>query len=142
MGGKPIQLSFAMSKSKAANLRAGALRVKESVREALKSAVDGSGLDRETIAKDLSRLVGEEVSLHTLNNWIADGKHDRRLPLEYAAALAIITGDAQVLNAALDRAGFKVLAPGDVPYYELGRATAEKKRNRKREREAWEGIEL
>ena len=142
MSGKPIQLTFSMSKSKAANLRAGALRVKEGVREALKAAVDGCALDRETIARELSRLVGEEVSLHTLNNWIADGKHDRRLPLEYAAALAVITGDAQVLSAALERAGFKVLSPTDVAYYQLGRAVAEKKRNRKREREAWEGIEL
>jgi len=37
-------------------------------------------LCRENVAKELSRLVGEKISIHTLNNWCAAGKHNRRFP--------------------------------------------------------------
>jgi len=58
-------------------------------------------LDREDVAKVLSRLVGEEISIQALNNWCAAGKHNRRFPLEIAKALVMITGDKRILEAAL-----------------------------------------
>jgi len=114
--------------------------VKEFVREALKTALEGCEMDRETVAKELSRLVGEQVSVHSLNNWVADGKGDRRIPLEFAAALAAITGDKRILQAALERAGFMVLSADEAAIYELGLVTAEKRRSRKREQRVWERI--
>lgn len=142
MSGKPIQLTFRMSKSRGVNLRAGSLRVKESVREALKAALEGCGIDRETVATELSRLVGEQISVHTVNNWVADGKGDRRIPLEYAGALAVITGDKRILEAALGSAGFKVLTEDETPYFELGLVVAEEKARAKRKRKALERIGL
>jgi hypothetical protein len=135
---KPIQLTFQMSRSRGASLRAGSLRVKESVREALKRAVEACEMDRETIARELSRLVGEDVSIHTLNNWIADGKHDRRVPLEYAEALALITGDRGILDAAFST--FRVLDESQAPYYDLGVIEAEDRARRKAKRKALERI--
>jgi len=130
-----------MSSLPTGNRRAGSLRVKEGVKEALKQALDRCGLDRETVADELSRLVGEPVSVHTVNNWVADAKGDRRFPLEYAGALTAITGDVGFLQAALaGGAGIKVLAPEEVAYYELGKITAEERARRKRKRAVLEKI--
>jgi hypothetical protein len=133
---------MSMSKRRPENLRAGALRVKEAVNEALKSVLENCESSREEIAAELSRLVGEEISVHTLNNWCAEGKHNRRFPLEYAAALAVITGSNEVLYAALGVAGFRVLDKDQAAYYELGMITAEETDRRKRKREVMERIGL
>lgn len=105
-------------------------------------ALDACGLDREAVARELSRLVGEAVSVHTVNNWCATEKSDRRVPLEYAAALVAITGDASILRAALEVAGFRVLGPEDVPVYELGRIAVEETRRRRAKRAVMERIGL
>jgi hypothetical protein len=131
-----------MSKRRPENLRAGALRAKEAVNEALKTALDKCGQSREEIATELSRLVGEEISVHTLNNWCAEGKNNRRFPLELAAALAIITGSDEILNAALGVAGYRVLDADQAAYYDLGLITAEELAGRKRKREVMERIGL
>jgi hypothetical protein len=82
-------------------LRAGPLLIKEAVHEAIKQALYRCSLEREEMAKELSRLVGEEIFIHVLNNWCAAGKHNRRFPLELAKALERITGDKSILEAAL-----------------------------------------
>jgi len=103
-------------------VRAGSGRRQEAVKEALRQALEG--LDREEVAAELSRLTGEAVSVHALANWAAPEKRDRRLPLEYAGALAEITRDAGIMEAALP-AGWRVLRPEDVAVYEYGRMTIE-----------------
>lgn len=142
MDAKPRQLTMSMSKRRPENLRAGAFRVKEAVNEALKAVLENCELSREEIAAELSRLVGEEISVHTLNNWCAEGKHNRRFPLEYAAALAVITGSRDVLDAALKVAGFRVLDADQGAYYELGVIAAEELARRKHKREVMERIGL
>ncbi len=131
-----------MSKKGLPALRAGSLRTKESVTEALRTALDKSGLDREAVAHELSRLVGEDVSVHTINNWCAEGAHNRRIPLEFAAALAVITGSADILDAAVKVAGFRVLDREQAPYYELGVLTAEERTRRKRKKQIEDRIGL
>jgi hypothetical protein len=101
MSAKPIQMLLPLSKTRTSRLRAGSLRTKEAVTEAIKKAVKNCHLDREDIAKELTRLVGEEFSIHALNNILSDGKQNRRFPLEFAKALTMITGDTGVLKAAL-----------------------------------------
>lgn len=139
MDQRPIQLTFEMSKRGLPSLRAGALRVKESINEALRRSLDGCGMDREGIARELSRLVGEEISVHTINNWCAEGKGNRRLPLEYAKALAIITGNAGVIQAALGPE-FTVLNREQTEFYELGMIVAEERAVKKRKRKITERI--
>lgn len=143
---KPIQLTMQMSKSRTARLRAGALRRKEPVTEALKQALDGcksldgAPMDRETVAKELSRLVGEPVSIHTINNWCAEGKENRRFPLEYAEALALITGDRRILDAALG-ASFRALDDEETAFLELGRIVAEERARSRAKRQVMEKLE-
>ena len=119
--------------------RAGDCRRKEAVKEAIRRAIANSGFDRETIAREMSRLVGEEVSIHALNNYIAEGKNNRRFPLEYVYALFFITGDVEVINAALG-GGMRVLTAEEMKFYELGRITAEERERRQRKRQLFEEI--
>lgn len=95
------QMQLPLTKIRTAHLRAGSMRVKEAIHEEIKRGLARCGLDREDVAKELSRLVGEDVSLHTLNNCCAEGKTNRRFPLEWAKALALITGHKAILDAAL-----------------------------------------
>lgn len=120
MGAIPIQLPLFRSKIRTTSVRAGAFRVKDSVREALKRALDKAlsdyAMDREAVAKELSRLVGEEVSFHTINNWCSEGKNDRRIPLEHVKALSLITGDAGIIEAALSPEFFVMDEAGRAVY--------------------------
>ena len=101
MGKKPIQMPLPLSKNDTLHLRAGSMRTKEAVTEAIRKAVQNCPIDREQVAAELSRLVGEEFSLHALNNIISDGKQNRRFPLEFVKALTVITGDLRIIRAAL-----------------------------------------
>ena len=94
-------------------------------------ALAGCNMSREDLARELSRMVGEEISVHTVNNWCAEGKNNRRFPLEYAAALAVITGSRQILDAAIRVAGFRVLDSEESAYFELGVIEAQERKRRK-----------
>ncbi len=120
-----IQLTLPLSDLASQKRRSGSLRAKEAVKEALKSALHRCGIPREIVAEELSRLTGEDISIHTINNWVAVAKTERSIPLEYAGALAVITGDTGFLQVALEAAGILVLNHTQAPYYELGRITAE-----------------
>ena len=98
---KSRQLELPLFKMKTSNLRAGSLRTKEAVLEAVKRALKNCPFERADIAREVSRLVGEEFSIHTLNNVVAEGKANRRFPLEYAKALTMITGDTRIIEAAI-----------------------------------------
>lgn len=120
-----VQLTLPLSDLASQQRRSGSLRAKEAVKEALKAALARCGLSREVVADELTRLTGEDISIHTLNNWVAPGKDDRCVPLEYAGALAVITGDSAFVQVAVEAAGLLVLTAEQAPYYELGRITAE-----------------
>ena len=109
------------------------------MKEALRRAVDGCGLGREEIAWELSRLVGEEVSIHTLNNYLAEGRKNRRVPAEYLAALEAITGAADLLEAILP-GGWALLPPVEDGVYELGRIISEERMRRRRKRRLLEEL--
>lgn len=113
--------------------RAGSFRQHEAVTEALKTALNNCGLGRDTVAEELSRLTGDKISVNHINNWCAESKNGWRLPLEYAAALSVITQDMSVITAALEGTGMIVLDKEGRDYYELGKITAESRvKNRKR----------
>ena len=135
-----IQLRLPLSSLPTTGIRAGALRCKEGVREALSAALDQSGLDREYVASELGRLVGETVSVHTLHSYTAESKGERRLPLEYAGALSLILGETTIIAAALAASGLTVLGEKEKAIYEIGRIAVEKKRRSKRERQLWEVV--
>ncbi|MEN6439459.1 MAG: hypothetical protein ABFD97_12870 [Syntrophobacter sp.] len=144
MAKRPVQLTMQMGRLATSHWRRGALRRKEAIGEALRRAldgcttVDGRPLDRETVSTELSRLVGENVSVHAINNWVAEGKDDRRIPLEYAEALTLITGDRGILDAALGH--YRVLDEEEVGYLELGRIVAEERKRAKEKRRVLEKL--
>ncbi len=135
-----VQLTLPLSSLPSQKLKAGSLRSSEAVKEALRVALRGCGLSRETVADELSRLTGESISIHTVNNWAAPGKNDRSIPLEQLAALCVVTGDAGIARAALEAAGLTVLEDHEVPYFELGRITAEDRERARRKKELMERI--
>jgi len=140
IGGNMVQLTLPLSSLPTANLAAGSLRRLEAVHEALGAALAASGLSREYVAAELSRLTGDAVSIHHINNWTAESKAgERHIPLEYAAALTVILGDVRILAAACP-AGYMVLPPEAAAVYELGRVTVEERRRGRKKRELWERI--
>ncbi len=128
-----VQMELPWSTISSQEHRAGSFRQYEAVTEALKTALSHCGLGRDTVAEELSRLTGDKISVNHINNWCADSKNGWRLPLEYAAALSVITQDMGIIAAALKGTGMTVLDKEGKDYYELGKITAESRvKNRKR----------
>jgi len=135
-----IQLTLPLSELPSQKRRSGSLRAKEVVKEALRAALHRCGISREVVADELTRLTGESISIHQINNWVAPVKTERSMPLEYAGALAVITGDTGFLQVALEAAGILVLNNQQAPYYELGRITAEDRARAKKRKHILERI--
>jgi hypothetical protein len=132
------QMDLFPSKTPTAEFAAGSFRRREALQEALHRALSRCPLSREEIAAELTRLVGEEVSVHTINNWLAESKSNRKMPLEYAEAFAAITGDDHIIEIAFPR--HKTLGAEDAAYYELGKIIADEKRRAKKKRDVFERI--
>lgn len=135
-----VQLTLPLSSLPSQKRKSGSLRTSEAVKEALRIALRNCGLSREVIADELTRLTGESISIHQINNWAAPGKGDRSIPLEQLAALTLVTGDSGLASAALECAGWTVLRPEDRPFYELGRMTAEDRERTRKRRELLERV--
>ena len=135
-----IQMELPWSVLPTQNHRAGNFRRHEAVCEALKSALSNCDLGRDTVADELSRLTGDKISINHLNNWTAESKNGWRLPLEYVAALTIITRDKGILKAALENSGLTVLDNEGVDYYELGKITAEDRVKTKKKKQILERL--
>lgn len=135
-----VQLTLPLSSLPSQQRKTGSLRTSETVKEALRAALRACGLSREVVADELTRLTGEPVSIHQINNWAAPGKGDRSIPLEQLAALTAVTGDAGLARAALSCAGWTILRPDEVPYFELGRMAAEDRARTRKRREIMDRI--
>jgi hypothetical protein len=135
-----VQLTLPLSSLPTANMAAGSLRCREAVHEAVRDALAASGLTREYVAGELSRLTGDSVSIHHINSWTAESKAgERHIPMEYAAALTVILGDGRILAAACPK-GYVVLSPEEAAIYELGKVVVEEQRRSRKKRELWERI--
>ncbi len=135
-----VQRTLPLSELKSQRLGAGTLRRLESVKEALKDALKDSGLPRETVAEELGRLTGEHLSVHVLNNWVAEEKKDRNIPLHYCAALAIVLDDLRPLQAAFGGSGVHVMGEEEFGFYELGKMAAEDAARSKKKRQLKEKL--
>lgn len=135
-----VQLTLPLSSLPSQERKAGSLRTSDGVKEALRIALKGCGLSRETVADELTRLTGHNVSIHTLNNWAAPSTGDRPMPLDMLAALSVVTGDHRIAQAALECAGLKVLTADEAPLFELGRMVAEDRERTRMKREIFQKI--
>ena len=119
---------------------AGKYRRKEAVQEALKRTLRNCQLSREEIADEMSRLMSEKVTVNHIANWTAESKNGWRMPLEYAAAFFVVTGDPGVIKAALAGSGIGILQDTDFALFELGRLVAEERARGKRKRQVMETL--
>lgn len=80
----------------------GRLNVSAALNTALKSALRNAPKSRESVADDMTELLGIEITVGQINNWVADS-HPHRMPADYLAAFCVATDSRQpldVLNAA------------------------------------------
>jgi len=121
------QMSLPFDHSGTYQHSAGSFRRTYAVIEALKTTLKQSSLSREQIADEMSRLLGEEVSKNHIANWAAESKNGWRMPLEWAAAFSVITGDYSVIKAVFEGSGINILNDSEMAFYEIGKAIEEKR---------------
>ena len=134
---KHYQMHLPWAKNGTSHLKAGAFRRKEAVHEAIKRALNECALPREDVAKELSRLVGEDISVNTLNNWCAEGKTNRRFPLECVLAIVTITGDTRIVRAAIEPE-YTIVSEDERACLEYGRMLIEDRKRAQRKRQLQE----
>jgi len=88
----------------------------------------------------MTRLVSEKITVSHIANWTAESKNGWRMPLEYAAAFYVITGDPCVVKAALAGSGIGILDDRDYALFELGKLVAEERTRRKKKRRVMEEL--
>ena len=57
-----------------------------------------NGIDREAIAERMTVSTGRDISVSTVDGWLAESKENRQLPLGYAPAWADATGSSITLE--------------------------------------------
>jgi hypothetical protein len=95
---RAVVARFDESLVRAANQRA---RVSRAIAAALR---DGA-FERAAVAEEMSAYLGERVSEAMLNRYASQGAEDHAIPAHRLIALAVITGDARVINAMLADTG-------------------------------------
>lgn len=136
------QLNLPFSNLRSFDEPAGSCSRKSAVQEALKRTLRDCQLSREEIAEEMSRLVSEKITVNHIANWTAESKNGWRMPLEYAAAFFVITGDPGIIKAALSGSGIGVMDDREYAFYELGKLVAEERQRGKKKRRVMEELGL
>lgn len=91
------------------------------VREVIIAAMKNCCKSRAQIADELSYLLSTSVTERMLGAYAAESRDDHKFPLQYARALAEVTGDSRVLTCHVEKAGFHVITREEKKLLELGR---------------------
>ncbi|EAU53563.1 hypothetical protein [Mariprofundus ferrooxydans] len=105
----------------------GALNLNLEVPGMLSLAIKDSGMDRDVIAFQMSRLTGDHISEDMLNAWTAKSKTQWRFPLQYLAAFEVATGTHLVSHHMAEKCGGTFLIGADVLQARLGKRLSQKK---------------
>jgi hypothetical protein len=99
-----------------ARVRAASIngQIKRAIAEALR------GRDREVVARNMSQLLGEKISVNMLNAYASEAREDHAIPLVRFAALLQAVGDARLLNVLAEPCGWAVVPEKYVPLIQLG----------------------
>ena len=124
---RPEQLSLPFAQAPSFQLPTGSLRRTESVLEAYSETLKDCRIERDIIAKEMSRLLGENVTISHINNWAAESKSNYRMPLEWSAAFCLVTNDYRVIKAAFRESGINILDDTEMVFYEIGKYEEEKR---------------
>lgn len=106
----------------------GSLNDAALIRATVTEAIRKSGKTRETIAEDMSRLTGTEVTVRRLNAFTAESREDYRFPSELIRAFCIATGNDGLLRNLAQLAGFHLVNETDFQLLQLGREYLKQKR--------------
>ncbi len=106
---------------------AGRLCVSARLQSAIRAAIKAAPKSRETIADEMSELVGQTVTVHQVNNWTAES-HPHRMPAELLPAFCEATGSIEPLRVLAEAAGVFTLPGADALRAELQRLDEEAKR--------------
>jgi len=106
----------------------GSLNDASVVRAALVDAIRKCGKSRETLAEEMSRLTGTEVTVRRLNAFTAESREDYRFPAELARAFCAATGSYALLRNQIEMAGFRVVTETEFELLKLGREYLRQKR--------------
>lgn len=90
--------------------RPGRLNITAQIQAAIKHAISHVPKSRETIADEMTELLGVKITDDTLYNWTA-GSHPHRMPGEYYSAFCVVTGDTELIRIQAEAAGVFTL-PG------------------------------
>lgn len=134
------QMNLPLTNLRSFDEAAGSYSRKSAVQEALRRTLRDCQLSREEIADEMTRLVSEKITVSHIANWTAESKNGWRMPLEYAAAFYVITGDTGVIKAALGGSGIGILDDRDYALFELGKLVAEERTRNKKKRRVMEEL--
>lgn len=119
---------------KAHPMDAGAWRFRAEISHCMGGAISASGKDRYQIAADMSRLLGREVSVNTLDKYTSEASEDHIPNLETAIAFDAATGQLALVDLFARKLGCRVLPGKESLAAELGRLEIMKGEIAKQER--------
>lgn len=99
----------------------GGMNYAREIAHVMSQAIKVCDKDRYQIAADMSRLLGHEVTVDTLNTYTAESKEDRIPSLDRALAFDAVTGGFALLQFYAAKLGCQVLVGEEVLVAELGR---------------------
>lgn len=116
------QLSFfeilCNDKAERSQTRAGRLNISVQLNAAVKSALKSAPKSRETIADEMSELLGYEITASTISNWVSES-HPHRMPAEALSAFVVATGNTEPLRVISEAAGVFTLPGADALRVEI-----------------------
>lgn len=99
----------------------GAWRFRGEIAHAMGESIKAADKDRYAIAAEMSRLLGREVSVNTLDKYTSEASEDHLPNLETAIAFDAATGQMGLLHLYAAKLGCKVLPGKEALLAELGR---------------------
>lgn len=99
----------------------GAMNFSLPLRHLLSDALKSSPIKREAVATQMSILTGDNISIHSLNNWVAESREGWRFPLEYLAAFEVATETTALTAWIASVRGGKVLMGKEALDAEIGK---------------------
>ncbi len=100
----------------------GSLAVTREIARVVGAAIADSGIDRADIARQMSELLGREVTVHMLNAYSSEAREEHKINLERAIAFDQATGSFALLQYFASKCGGRAYIGRDALLAELGKA--------------------
>ncbi len=96
------------------------------VARAVSAAMKDSGKTRAEIAEQMSDILNEEITEHTLNAYASEAKSEHTIPYFRVIALAVVTNDPRLPQVCTEAIGHSVIADRWLPWVEVGQLADKK----------------